>query len=153
MSEAIAPTPPSPVSLPPPPKPRGLYTSVVTHEGIAYVSGQVSREAGEIIRGPVGHNTPSSHISRAGHACVSNALSALVHELGSLDRIERLLFLRGFVAAAPDFTEHSRVLDAASGTLIALLGDRGRHARSAVGVSSLPGGGLLEIELVAALNP
>lgn len=153
MSEAIAPAPSSPVPLPPPPEPRGHYTIVVIHEGIAYVSGQVSREAGEIIRGPVSHDTPSSDISRAGYACISNALSALVNELGSLDRIKRLLFLRGFVAATPDFTEHSRVLDAASETLIDLLGDRGRHARSAVGVSSLPGGGLLEIELVAALKP
>jgi enamine deaminase RidA (YjgF/YER057c/UK114 family) len=153
MSETIAPTPRSAFPLPTPPQPRGLYTSVVTYQGIAYVSGQVSREAGEIIRGPVDKDTPSSDIARAGHACAWNALSALSHVLGSLDRIERLLFLRGFVAAAPDFTDHSRVLDAASGTFIALLGDRGRHARSASGVSSLPGGGLLEIELVAALKP
>jgi enamine deaminase RidA (YjgF/YER057c/UK114 family) len=153
MNEAIAPARRPPFPLPPPPEPRGLYTSIVIHAGIAYASGQVSREAGEIIRGPVGHDTPTSDISRAAQACVANALSALAHEVGSLDRIARLLFLRGFVAAAPDFTGHSLVLDAASQTLIALLGDRGHHARSAVGVSSLPGGGLLEIELVAALKP
>lgn len=136
----------------PPPLPRGAYAAAVVHGGIAYVSGQVSRIGDEAITGPVDDNTADIIIREAAHACVLRALSALAAvEDGHV--FDRLLFLRGFINAVPTFVGHSAVLDPASELLHQILGDAGRHARSAVGVASLPSAGLMEIELVAAMTP
>ncbi|MFM0644188.1 RidA family protein [Paraburkholderia bryophila] len=139
------------MTLPPAPTPRGAYQGVVIHNGIAYVSGQVSRTADGIIAGPVDRDTPSSVVQCAAQTCVLRALSALVAALPASSAVERILFLRGFINAVPGFVNHSAVLDEASAVLHHVFGDHGRHARSALGVSSLPGSGLLEIELTVAL--
>ena len=138
--------------LAPAPSPHGVYESVVIHEGIAYVSGQVSRDGDEVIAGPVDPTTPPEVIRRASRICVLRALSALTAALPPTTSVERVLFLRGFVNAVPDFANHSQVLDEASTLLHEVFGEQGRHARSALGVASLPGGGLLEIELTVALT-
>lgn len=138
------------LKLPAPPPPRGSYTGVIVHDGIAYVSGQVSRVGDETIMGPVDDRTPPETIRAAAQACVLRALSTL----GTIEHegaVARILFLRGFINAVPEFKGHSAVLDEASELLLAIFGEAGRHARSAVGVASLPSGGLLEIELVVAL--
>lgn len=140
------------MTLPPAPMPRGAYQGVVIHNGIAYVSGQVSRTADGIIAGPVDRDTPSSVFQYAAQTCVLRALSALVAALPESSAVERVLFLRGFINAVPSFVNHSAVLDEASAVLHDVFGDNGRHARSALGVSSLPGSGLLEIELTVALT-
>lgn len=141
------------IILPPAPSPRGAYMGVMIHGGIAYISGQVSRIGDEIIAGPVDHTTPPELIRHAARTCVLRALSALAAALPSTMSVERMLFLRGFVNAVPGFTNHSQVLDEASLLLHELFGESGRHARSALGVAGLPGGGLLEIELTVALGP
>jgi enamine deaminase RidA (YjgF/YER057c/UK114 family) len=139
------------MTLPPPPSPRGTYVGVVIHDGIAYISGQVSRVGGEIIAGPADHTTPPDLIRHAARTCVLRALSALAAALPSSTAVERILYLRGFVNAVPDFVNHSQVMDEASSLLHEIFGENGRHARSALGVAGLPGGGLLEIELTVAL--
>jgi enamine deaminase RidA (YjgF/YER057c/UK114 family) len=139
------------ISLPPPPAPRGVYESVVIHNCVAYVSGQVCRIGDEVIAGPVSQTTPRETIRQAAQTCVLRALSALAASVPAPWEIERTLFLRGFVNAAPDFANHGQVLDEASTLLHDILGERGRHARSSIGVASLPGGALLEIELSVAL--
>jgi enamine deaminase RidA (YjgF/YER057c/UK114 family) len=137
---------------PPPPSPQGVYVSVVIHQDIAYVSGQVSRVGEQVIAGPVDDATPPAVIRHAARTCVLRALSALAAALPTSTTIERILFLRGFVNAVPGFVNHSRVMDAASSMLHEIFGENGLHARSAVGVASLPGGGLLEIELTVSLT-
>ncbi|MFI0729995.1 RidA family protein [Streptomyces sp. NPDC021225] len=139
------------LTLPEPPRPHGDYQPVAVHGGIALVSGQLSREGDGVVRGPVGPATAPETLARAGRACTLRALSALRHELGGLHAVERVLHLRGFVNAEPAFEEHSRVLDTVSRLLHDVFGERGRHARTAVGVSSLPSRGLLEIELTLAV--
>lgn len=140
------------MTLPPAPAPRGAYQGVVIHGGIAYVSGQVSRTADAIIAGPADRDTPPSVFQHAAQTCVLRALSALVAALPASGAVERVLFLRGFINAVPSFANHSAVMDEASAVLHDVFGDHGRHARSALGVSSLPGCGLLEIELTVALT-
>ena len=140
------------MTLPPPPSPRGAYTGVVIHRDIAYVSGQVSRVGEQVIAGPVDNATPPELIRHAARTCVLRALSALAAALPPTRSIERILFLRGFINAVPDFANHSQVMDEASSLLHEIFGDEGRHARSAIGVASLPGGGLLEIELTVSLT-
>lgn len=138
------------LQLPEPPAPRGEYVPVVVHEKIVYVSGQVSREGESIICGPISEKTGPELVSRAAEACVLRTLSALEHSVG-LERVDRLLFLRGYVYAQEGYHQYSKVVDAASLLLLELFGDKGRHGRLAVGVAGLPGGGMLEIEVTAAL--
>jgi enamine deaminase RidA (YjgF/YER057c/UK114 family) len=140
------------LELPAPPKPQGDYASVVIHRGVAYVAGQLSRTPDGVIRGPVDSCTPEALIQRAAEASVTRAISALQGAVSDLDLVERILFLRGFVHAAWGFEQHSWVLDHVSAVVRIAFGDNGIPARSAVGVSSLPSCGLVEIELVAALR-
>jgi enamine deaminase RidA (YjgF/YER057c/UK114 family) len=83
---------------------------------------------------------------------VLQALAQLESALGSLDRVERVLKVTGFVASAPGFTQQPQVIDAASELLVQLFEEDGRHARSAVGVAELPRGVPVEIELVVAVR-
>lgn len=138
------------LSLPPMPAPQGAYRSVRVHGGLAYVAGQVSRIEGGIIAGPIDAETPPDRIEAAARACTLRALAALDGTVG-LDRVTGIAFLRGFLFAGPDFQGHTQALDHVSRLLIAVFGDRGQHARSALGVSGLPGGGMMEIELVAEI--
>jgi enamine deaminase RidA (YjgF/YER057c/UK114 family) len=141
------------LTLPPPPSPRGIYSSLVIHQDVAYVSGQVSRVDDITIMGPVDDQTSSDTITAAAQACVLRALSILAEAESHVIRVERILFLRGFIKAVPAFKNHSLVLDEASTLLHRIFGERGQHARSAIGVNSLPSGGLMEIELTVALSP
>jgi len=138
------------LQLPEPPEPRGEYVPVVVHENVAYVSGQVSREGSGVISGPVSGDTEAELVSRAAEACVLRTLSALEHSVG-LEKVDRLLFLRGYVHAEEEYHQYSKVVDAASLLLLKLFGTKGQHGRLAVGVAGLPGGGMLEIEVTAAL--
>ena len=88
---------------------------------------------------------------RAARLAALSLLATLRAELGSLDRIDHLVYLYGTVDATPDFTGHTAVINGASDTLVEVLGDAGRHARLAVGVSSLPGGVAVEIQVVAEI--
>ncbi|MGV2140065.1 RidA family protein [Agrobacterium sp. 16-2014-1-2a] len=138
--------------LPDSPAPRGKYSAVTIHNDIAYVAGQVSRLADDVITGPVDQTTSPEKIKLAAQACVLRALSVLT-TLEDSYVVERILFLRGYVHSTSEFTAHSAVLDHASDLLLAIFGERGHHARSAIGVASLPSAGLLEIELVVAVAP
>jgi enamine deaminase RidA (YjgF/YER057c/UK114 family) len=84
--------------------------------------------------------------------CALNALSVLEVALGSLDRIERVLTVTGYVASSPDFHEQPAVVDGASRVLADVFGEAGRHTRSAIGVAALPRGGAVEVELTVALR-
>lgn len=132
--------------------PQGQYSAVTVHNGTAHVAGQVSRLADGVVTGPADRTTSPESIKLAAETCVLRALAALA-AIEDTFVIDRILFLRGYVYATSDFTGHSAVLDHASNLLHIVFGDRGRHARSAVGVASLPSAGLLEIELVVAVTP
>lgn len=138
--------------LPEPPIPQGHYTSVIIHQQVATISGQVSRIGNHVIVGPVGDETPKELVKQAAEACVLRALSALEQQLGSLLYIDRILFVRGFIWSTLEFNQYSQVLDHASCLLTNLFGERGVHARSALGVSGLPAHGMIELELVASLK-
>jgi enamine deaminase RidA (YjgF/YER057c/UK114 family) len=129
------------------------YVPVVVHGGLAWVSGQVPRAGSRILMtGKVGAEIDVAQAQAAARACVLQALAQLKETLGNLDRVERIVKVTGFVASAPGFTQQPQVIDAASELLGQLLGESGRHARSAVGVAELPRGVPVEIELVAAIR-
>ena len=133
--------------------PHDPLDAVVVHHGIARTSGQLPRIRGELTcLGRLGDSVSVEEGREAAAVCALNALAVLEAALGSLDRIERLLTVTGYVASAPDFHDQPTVVDGASRVLSDVFGPAGRHTRSAIGVAALPRGGAVEIEVTAALR-
>ena len=127
--------------------------AVVVHNGVARTSGQLPRIAGELTcLGHLGDTVTVEEGCEAAAVCALNALAVLEVALGSLDRIERVLTVTGFVASAPDFHQQPAVVDGASKVLADVFGEAGRHTRSAVGVAALPRRGAVEIEVTVAIK-
>lgn len=141
------------IELPPVPKPVASYVPVVVSGAFAYVSGQIPLVEGTMLYpGHVGGDVTVDQGQEAARRCALQALSALRAELGSLDRVRRILQVSVFVASAPGFTEQPKVGNGASDLLVEVLGDAGRHARAAVGVAELPLGAPVEVTLVAEVS-
>ena len=104
------------------------------------------------VTGKLGRELTTEKGYRAARLAAPSLLATLRAELGSLDRIDHLVYLDRTVNATPDFTEHTAVINGASDTLVEVLGDAGWHAHLAVGVSSLPGGVAVEIQVVAEIT-
>lgn len=116
---------------------------------LLFVSGQVPRVDGEIaFIGKVGRELSLGEGQRAAHASVLMVLAAAKDALGDLDRIEEVVRVKGYVNVDPEFTEVSAVVNGASDLLNDLFGEAGRHARTAVGVASMPFGVAIEVEAV-----
>ncbi len=133
--------------------PHDPLDAVVVHDGVARTSGQLPRIAGELTcLGRLGDEVSVDEGRAAAAVCALNALAVLEAALGSLDRIERVLTVTGYVASAPDFHEQPTVVDGASRVLADVFGDAGRHTRSAIGVAALPRRGAVEIEVTVAVK-
>lgn len=141
------------IVLPVAPAPAFKYVPVTVHAGLAFVSGQLPRDGERLVTGKLAGEADIERGREAARLCILQALACLRQHLGSLDRIEGILKLTGFVASASGFHQQPRVIDAASELLGEVFGDAGRHARSAVGVAELPRDVSVEIELIAALKP
>jgi enamine deaminase RidA (YjgF/YER057c/UK114 family) len=123
-----------------------------TH-GVARTSGQLPRIDGELTcLGRLGDTVTVEEGTEAAAVCALNALAVLEQALGSLDRIERVLTVTGFVSSAPDFHQQPAVVDGASKVLADVFGEAGRHTRSAIGVAALPRNGAVEIEVTVAVS-
>jgi enamine deaminase RidA (YjgF/YER057c/UK114 family) len=128
------------------------YVPVTIHERLAFVSGQLPRDGDSIVTGKVGAEVDLERGRAASRLCILQACACLEQALGSLDRIDRILKITGFVASAPGFNQQPKVIDAASELLFDIFGEAGRHARSAIGVAELPRNAVVEIELIVALR-
>jgi enamine deaminase RidA (YjgF/YER057c/UK114 family) len=134
--------------------PHDPLDAVVVHDNVARTSGQLPRIEGKLTCiGTLGRDVSVDEGAIAAEVCALNALAVLEAELGSLDRVERVLTVTGFVASTPDFHEQPSVIDGASRVLEAVFGEAGRHTRSAIGVAALPRGGAVEIEVTVAVVP
>ena len=133
--------------------PHDPLDAVVVHGGVARTSGQLPRIEGRLTCiGTLGVDVSVEEGSEAARVCALNALSVLRQALGTLDRIERVLTVTGYVACAPGFAEQPAVVDGASRVLFEIFGDSGRHTRSAIGVAALPRGGAVEIEVTVGVK-
>ena len=142
------------LELPEVAKPSFLYVPVVVHEHVAYVSGQLPKVNGDVqTTGKVGAEVGMDDAREAARICVLQALAALREALGSLDRVERILRMNGYVASATGFSQQPTVIDAASELLVRVFGEAGQHARAAVGVAELPRNSPVEIEFTVAVRP
>jgi enamine deaminase RidA (YjgF/YER057c/UK114 family) len=136
-----------------PHRPHDPLDAVVLWNGVARTSGTLPRIDGKLTCvGVVGDTVSVDEAYEAAAVCALNALCLLRDELGTLDRVERILSVTGYVASARGFDQQPAVMDGASKMLVDIFGDAGRHTRSAIGVAALPRGGAVEIELTAAVS-
>ena len=141
------------ISLPKLPSSVGNFAPFVLHDDLLFLSGQGPLlKDGTLAKGKVGAEVSIEqayeHARQTGLVLISSMLEAL----GSLDRIERIVKVLGMVNATPDFQEHPKVINGCSDLFVEIFGNRGRHARSAVGMGSLPGGITVEIEAIVAVR-
>lgn len=140
------------LELPPAPKPAGVYNPLVTTGNLAYLSGHGPlKPDGSMITGKVGADLSQEEGKAAARQTGLALLATIQAQLGSLDKIKRIIKVLGMVNAAPDFTEHPSVINGCSELFVEVWGEDGRAARSAVGMGSLPGNIAIEIELIAEL--
>lgn len=140
------------IKLPVPPAPAGSYVAVVVTGNLAFVAGQIPIEGGQVkFRGKIGRDLTIEAGQQAARLCTINALAQLKSALGSLDRIKRFVKITGFVNCDPPFTDQPKVINCASDLLVQVFKDNGKHARAAVGVSSLPLDSAVEIEFIAEI--
>lgn len=131
------------------PKPSGNYVPFRIVSPVIYLSGVTPKENGVLkFKGRVGQELSKEEGYQAARQCIVNQLGTLRSALGSLDRVTGIVKLTGFIQATTDFAELPYVLNGASDLLIEVFGDRGLHARSAVGVAALPGGAAVEVEMI-----
>jgi enamine deaminase RidA (YjgF/YER057c/UK114 family) len=142
------------VTLPPPGAPGGNYVPFVVVGDLVFMAGQVAREAGKMkYTGKVGRDITVENGAAAARLCAVNLLSQLKAACGGdLDRVDRCVRLGGFVNSPPDFLEHPKVINGASDLMVEVFGERGQHARTAVGVAALPMDSAVEVEAVFLLK-
>jgi enamine deaminase RidA (YjgF/YER057c/UK114 family) len=142
------------IELPPAPQPLASYVPVSVAGGFAFVAGQVPMAEGKpLVTGKLGDDVDVATGADAARRCALQALAALRSVLGSLDRVRQIVRLGVFVASAPGFIEQPKVANGASDLLAKVFGESGRHARIAVGVSELPLGAPVEVEVLAEIAP
>lgn len=137
------------LTLPEPATPSFDYVPVTEHAGVLYVSGQLPKEDGEVrITGTVGADVSIEQAQAAARICVLQGLSCAAAHVGGIDQIDRVLRISGYVASTADFHQQPKVIDAASNLVGQIFGEKGRHARSAIGVAALPRTSPVEIEFI-----
>jgi enamine deaminase RidA (YjgF/YER057c/UK114 family) len=137
------------VTLPDAPAPAANYVPYVIVGDMVYVSGQVSSDTNGFVTGKLGEDMQTADGAAAAKTCAISLLAQLKAACdGDLDRLERVVKLVGFVNSTPDYVEQPKVINGASDFLVEALGDKGRHARSAVSAAALPLGVAVEIEAI-----
>ncbi len=142
------------ITLPEAAAPAANYVPYVITGNLLFLSGQLPIEGGKVaITGHLGRDVDVATGQRAAELCAINILAQAKAALGGdLERIVRLVKLNGFVASAPEFTEQHLVINGASNLLADILGERGKHARAAVGMAALPLNAAVEIDAVIEID-
>jgi enamine deaminase RidA (YjgF/YER057c/UK114 family) len=142
------------LQLPSAPSPVAAYVPAVVVGGLLYTSGSGPFSNGQpLITGKVGSDLTVEQGYEAARQTILNLLAVVRQEIGSLDRVERIVKLLGFVASAPGFGRQPEVMNGASHLLEQVFGERGRHARAAIGTSELPFNLPVEIEMIVQVKP
>lgn len=137
------------MKLPPAPKPLGSYIPVRRAGELLFLSGMLPMKDGKLWKtGKVDKEISIEDAQECARLCVINALSVLKAELGELSNIKACVRVNGFIASSEGFTAQPKVLNAASDLLVEILGEAGRHSRTAIGVYELPLGSPIEVDFV-----
>jgi enamine deaminase RidA (YjgF/YER057c/UK114 family) len=141
------------LTLPPPARPVASYIPAVRTGNLVYTSGQIPSRDGQLTRrGQVGLEISEDDAYEEAQTCTLNALAAIKDLLGSLDSITQVVKVTGYVNSADGFTDQATVVNGASDLLVKLFGDKGRHARAAVGVAELPLDAAVEVDLIVEVS-
>lgn len=142
------------LELPLPSPSIGSYLKVVRSGNVLHLSGHGPVKDGVVqYKGKVGHDLSLDEGAAAAWLSCLNCLGTIRGELGTLDGVTRVVKVLGFVNSAPGFTDQAKVLNGASDLLVAVFGDRGRHARSAIGAAELPVNVAVSIEMIVEFAP
>ncbi len=142
------------ITLPAAVAPAANYVPTVIAGGLLHISGQIPfGPDGKPFQGRLGETMDVEQGKELARLCAINLIAQMQAALGSLDRVERIVKLGVFVSSTPDFTQQPEVGNGASDLMVAVFGDAGRHARSAVGVAVLPRGVGVEIDAIVAIRP
>lgn len=141
------------LTLPEAAAPVAAYVPVVEVGGLLHVSGQLPFVDGKLVRGRLGEDVSLEDGQKAAQACALMILAQVKAALGgSLDRVERIVKLGAFISSTGDFTDQPKVANGASELMVSVLGEAGKHARSAVGVPVLPLGAAVEVDAIVAVR-
>ncbi|HEX6950878.1 MAG TPA: RidA family protein [Nitrospira sp.] len=141
------------LQLPEPPKPVATYVPAVRTGNLLFLSGVLPMRNGQLAyAGKLGRELSVPEGVEAAKVAILNALAIAKQEIGSLDRITRVVKVVGHVASAEGFTDQPQVLNGASDLLVAIFGEAGRHARVATGAAELPRSAAVEIEVILAVS-
>jgi len=137
------------IELPAAPKPVASYVPAVLAGDLLYLSGMLPFRDGQVvITGKLGQEVTVERGAEAARLALLNALAVVKQELGSLDRVQRIVRVVGHVASAPGFVQQPAVINGASDLLVQVFGEAGRHARVALGAAELPLHAAIELELL-----
>jgi enamine deaminase RidA (YjgF/YER057c/UK114 family) len=140
------------LTLPQAAAPVAAYVPAVEAGGLLHVSGQLPFRDGQVVTGRLGDGVSLEEGQDAAQRCGLMLVAQFKAALGDLSRVKRIVKLGVFVNSAPDFTDQPKVANGASELMVALFGDAGRHARSAVGVAVLPLGAAVEVDAVVEVT-
>ncbi len=141
------------IVLPKTPKPLANYVNAVRVDNTIYLSGKGPRKAdGTFITGKVGKDMTVEEAQQAARLVGINQLAALKEFIGNLDKVKRIVKVLGMVNCTTDFTQQPTVINGFSDLMVEVFGEKGRHARSAVGMGSLPANIPVEIEMIVEIE-
>ena len=141
------------IELPPPPQPLATYVPAVRAGDLLFLSGVLPMRDGQLaFSGKLGRDLTVEQGMDAARLALLTALAIAKQELGTLDRITRVVKIVGYVASAEGFAQQPQVLNGASDLLVEIFGEPGRHARVAVGAAELPRGAPVEIEMIVQVR-
>lgn len=137
------------IALPPIPKPAGQYVHAVRTGNLLFLAGKGPRNAdGSTPTGKVGRDVTTEDAYQHARSVGLTLIAVMKETLGSLDRVKRVVKVLGMVNAVPEFGDQPKVINGCSDLFVEVFGENGKHARSAVGMGSLPGGITVEIEAI-----
>jgi enamine deaminase RidA (YjgF/YER057c/UK114 family) len=139
------------IVLPDPRAPGGNYQPAKIVGNLLYLAGAISNDGGKVITGTAGLDKSIADGYAAARACALTQLAVVKQALGSLDKVQQIVSLNGYVNAVAGFPDSAAVINGASDLLVAVFGDAGRHVRAAVGVSALPRNALVELQMIVAV--
>ena len=140
------------IKLPTPPTPAGSYVPVVRTGNLLFISGQIPMIDGKVVFTGKVTDENLETAQESAKTCAINILAQLKRELGDLDKVSKIVRLSGFVNSVPGFSQHPKVINAASDLFFEIFGEKAKHSRIAVGVSSLPLDSMTEIDAIVEFS-
>ena len=141
------------IKLPSPPTPAGSYIPAVRTGNLIHISGQIPMENGKVVFTGKVSDVNLEIAQKSARMCAINILAQIKRELGDLDKVSKIVRLSGFVNSVPEFSQHPKVINSASDLIFEIFGEKGKHSRIAVGVSSLPLNSMTEIDAIVEVSP